>query len=179
MKRVLVLFVFAMAALIGKTAKADTFQITFTSNSFGLNGSGLFTGTLSSTGVYNITGVVSGSATDVAFGGSPSAITGLSNAYGSDNLLFYPNGGAYFDENGLSFTLANGVTINLFDAVDGIPSLLGYIESNPSGDIFEGANINVAPTPEPGTLVLVGSGTLMAAGAFRRRIFNVRNFLKA
>lgn len=181
MKRVLFLFVFAVAALMAKTAKADTFQISFDAGSLGLSGSGLFTGTMSSAGVYSITGILSGSASDPSFG--TSTISAISGAYGADNLLLFPNGGAYFDENGMSFTLANGVTINLFDAVSGMPSLLGYIESNAGGDIFGGINItvtpSVAPTPEPGTLVLVGSGALMAAGAFRRRVFGMRNLAKA
>jgi PEP-CTERM motif len=174
MKRVLLLCLMVAAALMVKPAKADDFTITFDGGPLGFSGSGVFVGTLSSPGVFDITGVLSGSVTspDFAVPGSSSNIVATSGYDGSDNLLLFPNGGVYFDLDGLSFTLANGVNINLFE-VDGLGG--GAIESNPAGDIPEFATFTVTPTaapsavPEPSSFVLMGTSVVAAAGALRRR----------
>jgi hypothetical protein len=157
----------AAAALSVQSAKADTFSISFDGGSLGYSGSGIFVGSETSPGVFDLTSVLGGSVTDPGFG--TSSIVSLSDYAGSDNTLTYPNGGQYFDLNGLAFTLANGVSINLFDYVAGSELFEGALESNPNGDISEFVTESVGPVPEPSTFVLVGTSILGAAGLFRRR----------
>lgn len=170
MKSALLLCALMAAALTVQPAKADTFSISFDGGSLGYSGSGIFTGSETSPGVFNITSVLSGSVTDPGFGSSN--IVSLSGYGGSDNVLSYPNGGQYFDDSGLAFTLANGVSINLYSDIEGSFIFNEALETNPDGDIPEFVTETVtpvAPTPEPSTFVLVGTSVLGAAGLFRRR----------
>jgi hypothetical protein len=174
MKRALLICALATAALAVPSAKADDFTISFDGGSLGYSGSGIFTGTNLGGGVYDLTGVLSGSVTDPGFG--TSSIVSTSFAYGSDNNLFFPDPGTgYFDENGLSFTLANGVNVNLFDEIVGGTLFLDALESNPAGDVSEFVTETVTPytpvaaTPEPSSLTLLGSSALLGIGYLRRR----------
>lgn len=171
MKRALLLCALATATLTAPYAKADVFAISFDGDALGYSGSGQFIGTLASPGVYDITGVRSGgTVTDPGFG--TSAIVGLSGYAGSDNLLYYPgspSSGQYFDDLGLSFALANGVDINLWDATVGSTLFENALESNASGDIPELVTETVTPIPEPSSLILIGTSTILGIARFLRR----------
>ncbi len=148
--------------MILPSAKAETLDISFSGGPLGYSGSGAFSAT-NNGGVYTVTGVVSGIVTDPYFGSS--AIVSLSNYAGPDNLV---NPSApYFDVNGLSFALANGVSINLF--FDGFND--AALQSNVNGDVEELVtdSVSVAATPEPSSFVLLGSAALLGMGEVARR----------
>jgi hypothetical protein len=163
----------AAAALTVLPAKADSFNVSFNGGPLGYSGSATFVGSETSLGVWDISSVLAGgSVTDSGPGGfGTSAIVGLSPYAGSDNMLYYLNGGQYFDDSGLSFALANGVDINLFDFVAGSTVFESAVESNPNGDIPEFVTESVAAvTPEPSSLILLGTAAVLGAGdLFRRR----------
>jgi len=168
------LCILALAVAFTSAAHADTFSFNFTGSSF--NGSGTITASASGSGVYaisNITGIVDNQAITKLL-----AVNSFDN---NDNLLYSPGFlfGAYnFDTQGVSFQLGSagdrvnigqGGFLNLFEVADLDPS-----KSN--RDITENISIDVekiastSPVPEPGTLALLGTGILGAAGLVRRRI---------
>jgi len=175
MKRVLLLCALATVALAVPSAKADDFTISFSGGSLGFSGTGIFTGTALGGGVFDITGVLSGTVTDPGFGSS--SIISTSGFASSDNLLSYPDtGSGFFDDNGLSFALANGTDINLFDYYDASDTLnLGAIEGSGDSGTPETVTETVTPytpaavTPEPSSLTLLGSSAILGLGFLRRR----------
>jgi hypothetical protein len=167
MKRTLRLCATILATLTALPAKADDFAISFNGGPLGYSGSGIFSGTETSAGIFDITSVLSGNVTDPGFG--TSSIVSMSSYALSDNLLYFPGGGQYFDDSGLAFTLANGVSINLYEFIDGGTLFQAALQSNPAGDIPENATFNVATTPEPSSLILMMTAAALGLGAFYQR----------
>jgi hypothetical protein len=93
---------------------------------------------------------------------------------GNDNLLFTPP--PSLDAAGLSFSILSGsIDYNIYyDS-----ALTEYLEcnSNDDGGCETGAgtvvqfSLTPAPSPEPGTLVLFGSGLLLLGAMLRRKLF--------
>ncbi len=153
----------AVAGLMVPAAGASTFDISFNGGPLGYSGSGVFTARTTTGALYTVNGVVSGSVTDPNFG--TSSILGLSTFAGADELLSFPSP-TFFDDSGLSFTLANGVSINLF--FDGFNE--AALQSNVAGDIPELVTDSVkAVTPEPSSLVLLGTAAMLGVADLRRR----------
>ena len=182
MKKALLLCALGTALLGSQVAKADTFSFTFTGtvplNIAGLtfSGSGYFTANqIGSTDNYNITDVYGGSVT--ASDGTSSDISGIlaANTFqGNDNVLIFPPealGTKFFDHNGVSFSLVDGVDINLNDT-------LGFENAVAGAGPFDFTELDIvdvdradppAATPEPGSLALLGTSILGGAGILRRR----------
>jgi hypothetical protein len=95
----------------------------------------------------------------------------------NDNFLFFTSGDAMasLDNSGVSYQLSNGVDVNLFYGVPGQyqQSLFGFPGELVSEDQTANVTITpvgaVSPTPEPGTMMLLGTGMLGVVGFARRR----------
>lgn len=137
---------------------------------------------------YTINGISGG----MTIGGNDYTITGLASSLGGDNKLdLYHDGSFDFDAFGLDFTLstASSGTYDQFRIFGPIPGAEGQytvdvdkctgrginrvcneVSENVDDFTFNiGGSIDPAPTPEPGSLALLGSSVLGAAGLLRRR----------
>lgn len=161
MKKVIFLLSVVLAVAIG--ASADTFNFAY--SGAGVTAGGVITA-LPQGGteflVTGITGFYNGEAiTGIVACGTPATTC---NNYGFqwDNLLF--TGEPHFDYYGLLYSTAGGNLVNVY--VDGTQ----YMNWDQSGGtaITSGS---ISATPEPSTLLMLGSGIIGLAGVIRRKLF--------
>ncbi len=158
---------FALVLLTLSTAAfADSLNFSYGDGST-LFVQGTLTGTFSG-------GVFTATSASGTYNGAPIALvaTGVDGAFAYDNLVYFPPvSGLSVDLYGLVFNVAGFGSVNLCGSA-GCAGSDGYTNiSNFGGYAFINVNATFdSPTPEPGTLLTCGSGMMVLAGLFRRKI---------
>ncbi|QHS51287.1 PEP-CTERM sorting domain-containing protein [Edaphobacter sp. 12200R-103] len=159
------LAVAAVCATSSLAAHADTFNFAVSGSAGGFSGSGILETTPNGSGQYLITGI------------SATGVTGIiapGGFNGNDNLLF-PTNAQTLDPNGFSFSAANGpdsFDVNVYN--DGTGYFAFFRDEDNFTDtlpITFDVTPAASPVPEPGTLLLLGTGILGVAGSLRRKAF--------
>lgn len=166
-------FVAAAAVLSASlSARADTFDFSFGKASSAFSGSGTLTGSLISTDEYLITAVTGTTQTGnsvehtISIEQPGTFPTDANGGYTppNDNDLFLIGGKYTFDAGGLSYLLDNGAQVNL--AIGSFELL----KRKGGATVIETRPISItAVTPEPSSLVLLGTGVLGILGVTKRR----------
>jgi hypothetical protein len=163
-----VFFAFLLLAMTAGTAKADSFNISW-SGPFG-NGSGTITGDDLGGGIFQLT----------SLDGSQDGVTATllpQSAYGVNGNFIYPTSTPQLDDLGFAF-LAGTTEYNIYfdDVVSGVyrecSSAATDCTNFGDGLAIDSFSITPpsAPVPEPGSLILLGTGLLSLAGAVRRKL---------
>ena len=165
----------AIAMLPASSALADTFDFNFSGALF--SGTGTFTANFNSGDQWTITGVTGSVSSGLVTSNIDSLLAPGTYPTGflqspNDNILIYPSLSGlfgdpiYFDHNGVSFSLADGNNVNLNDTI----GLEWAVATQSNITELDSISVSAAPTPEPSSLFLFGTGILGVAGVIRRKM---------
>jgi hypothetical protein len=169
MRNLLVSLTLTSALSLPVAAHAATFNLTFTdssgSNSVSLTGNA--TGTVNQYLITGASGTIDGlNVTLLAPGTYPS------NDSPNDNLLSYPTT-PYLDFSGIAFELGTTEFYNLYANGNNYYEISGpsshTTDTGETSYLVSNVSVTPAATPEPGSIALLGTGLLGAAGMVRRR----------
>ncbi len=165
MHRLLSALALLSAVAIPAAAHADTFDFSAVGSSGSFSGSGVLTAATNGSGGYLISAITG------------TGVTGLfapGGFNGNDNLLF-PSAMPTLDSKGFSFTDVNGpdhYDVNIFDNGSGYSAYLRD-EDNFTQTVPVTFALSSAATPEPSSLILLGTGILGIIGIGRRKYLSL------
>ncbi len=166
---------FSLVAL--PVAHADSFTYSFVGS--GLSGSGFMTAKADpyQANAFDVTAVTM----DLNGGDFPVSLTsatdtahpGFTDGFTFDNVL-YTAGATALDQSGLLLSFANGTLLADFSYNNGY-QIAVRAAGDPTNttiytlDNFQSTQVAPTPTPEPSTLLFLGTGTLLLAALIRRK----------
>ena len=140
-------------------ASASTFAFTYTTGAD--TASGVFDAVYQGTGNYLVTSLAG-----TRDGISISSLDAIGVFGNNDNILSL-NTPFLVDFSGISYQTVDGAQFNVYASSTGLRETRTGFDD---GALITNGSLQLAPVPEPSSLALIGSGTLAAAGALRRRM---------
>jgi hypothetical protein len=173
-----VLSLFLVFSVTAKKAYAEDFDITW-SGTYG-NGFLIVSATAEASGVFLVTGIISGEQNGQAI----TALLPVSTFYSNSNdISVIPpqvdGGGLAFAVGSTDYTLYDnvpykGAGLSIWECTGPPMSGTNMGACNAYGDGFQLASLSITPAtavaPEPSSLILMGSGVVGLGGLFRRKL---------